>query len=86
MPEGNRRRELERHYDFIQNNFREWIVTFDEAAAAEFGRYAAEYEAGRGIQGVEAADIRDLQIAFIARSQGGRLPRGTARISRLWRL
>ncbi len=70
LPEGKRRRELARKYEFIRQDFRDWILDFDEAAASEFGRYVAELEAARGAQAVEAADIRDLQIAAIARAQG----------------
>jgi toxin FitB len=70
LPEGKRRRALERKYDFLREDFAEWILDFDEAAATEFGRYAAEYEATRGAKGLEQADIRDLQIASIARSVG----------------
>jgi predicted nucleic acid-binding protein len=70
MAEGKRRRALEKQYDFVRQDFREWILDFDEAAATEFGRYAAEYEATRGAKGLEDADIRDLQIASIARSLG----------------
>jgi toxin FitB len=70
LAEGKRKRELARKYDFLRQDFREWILDFDEQAANEFGRYVAEYEAARGLKGVEAADVRDLQIAAIARSQG----------------
>ena len=70
LPDGKRRRALERMYDFLRRDFREWILDFDEASATEFGRYAAEYEAARGTKGLEHADIRDLQIASIARSLG----------------
>jgi toxin FitB len=70
LPDGKRRRELARKYDFIRQDFREWILDFDQAAASEFGRYVAEYEAARGTEGIEQADLRDLQIAAIARSQG----------------
>jgi predicted nucleic acid-binding protein len=70
LPEGKRKRALARKYDFILQDFREWMLDFDQAAAGEFGRYAAEYEAARGAEGFAAADIRDLQIAAIARSQG----------------
>ena len=70
LPEGKRKRELARKYDFIRQDFREWILDFDQAAANEFGRYVAEYESATGAQAVEDADIRDLQIATIARSQG----------------
>jgi predicted nucleic acid-binding protein len=45
LPEGKRKRDLARKYQFIIQDFREWIVDFDQAAATEFGRYAAEFEA-----------------------------------------
>ena len=70
LAESKRQRELARKYDFIRQDFRDWILEFDEAAANEFGRYAAEYEAVRGSKGLEEADLRDLQIAAISRSQG----------------
>lgn len=70
LPEGKRKRTLARKYDFIRQDFREWILDFDQAAASEFGRYVAEYEAARGSDGLRKADVRDLQIAAIARSQG----------------
>jgi predicted nucleic acid-binding protein len=70
LPDGKRRRELARKYDFIRQDFGDWILDFDEAAAAEFGRYVAEYEAARGSRGVQDADVRDFQIAAIARGQG----------------
>jgi predicted nucleic acid-binding protein len=70
LPEGKKRRELEKKVGFIRQDFGEWILDFDEAAAAEFGRYAAEFEAARGADAVESADPRDLQIAAIARASG----------------
>lgn len=70
LPEGKRKRALARQYNFILQDFREWMLDFDQAAAAEFGRYVAEYEAARGADGLQEADLRDLQIAAIARSQG----------------
>jgi toxin FitB len=70
LPEGKRKRILEKQYRNLRDDFGEWILEFDETAATEFGRYVAEYETDRGKGGVEQADIRDLQIAAIARSQG----------------
>jgi predicted nucleic acid-binding protein len=70
LPDGKRRRELERKVTFIRENFREWILSFDEIAAVEFGRYVAEFEQTRGPAAVQAADVRDLQIAAIARANG----------------
>jgi predicted nucleic acid-binding protein len=70
LPEGKRKRDLARKYRFILQDFQEWILDFDQAAASEFGRYVAEYEAVRGADGLKVADLRDLQIASIARSLG----------------
>ena len=70
LPEGKRQRELARKYDFLRQDFGDWILDFDEPAATEFGRYATEFEAARGAKGLEQTDIRDLQLAAIARSQG----------------
>lgn len=70
LPEGKRKRVFARSYEFLMEDFAEWILDFDQNAASEFGRYAAEYEGARGLQGVENADVRDLQIAAIARSAG----------------
>jgi predicted nucleic acid-binding protein len=70
LPDGKRRRILERKIEQIRQNFSEWILDFDENAAAEFGRYVSEYERSRGASAVGAADVRDLQIAAIARAHG----------------
>ena len=70
LTEGRKKRELERKVDLIRANFGNWILDFDEMAATEFGRYAAEFEADRGSHALCAADIRDLQNAAIARAHG----------------
>ncbi len=70
LPEGKKKRDLARRYDFLRQDFGDWVVDFNECAATEFGRYVAEYEAERGLRAVEEADLRDLQIAAIARSLG----------------
>lgn len=70
LREGKKKRELSRRYEFLRQEFGDWVLDFDESAATEFGRYAAEYEADRGLRAVEQADLRDLQIAAIARSRG----------------
>ena len=41
-PSGKRRRALEQLYDFILEDYRDAIFVFDEAAAMEWGRLAAE--------------------------------------------
>ena len=70
LAESKRKRGLARKYDFLRHDFREWILDFDEHAANEFGRYVAQCEKAGGLRAVEEADVRDLQIAAIARSQG----------------
>lgn len=70
LPEGRKKRALLRRYEFLRHDFGDWVLDFDESAATEFGRYAAEFEAERGLRAVEEADLRDLQIAAIARSRG----------------
>jgi len=70
LPEGKRKRDLSRKYRFLPQDLQDWVLDFDQAAASEFGRYAAEFESARGATGLEEADIRDLQIASIARCQG----------------
>ncbi len=70
LPEGRKKRDLMRRYDFLRQKFGDWVLDFDENAATEFGRYAAEYETDRGLAALAEADLRDLQIAAIARSRG----------------
>jgi predicted nucleic acid-binding protein len=70
LPDGKRKRVLAQKYEHLRQYLRDWILEFDETAASEFGRYVAEFEMDRGELGVLHADIRDLQIAAIARSQG----------------
>lgn len=70
LAEGKRQRELRRKLDFIWEDFSERILEFDSAAASEFGRHVAEVESSRGLTGVERGDVRDFQIAAIARVHG----------------
>jgi predicted nucleic acid-binding protein len=70
LPEGKRKRDLGRKLDFVWEDFGERILDFDSAAAAEFGRYVAEVESAKGAQAVESGDVRDFQIAAIARAHG----------------
>ena len=70
LPEGKRKRELHRKLDFVWEDFGERILEFDANAAAEFGQYVAEFEAAKGLHAVESADVRDFQIAAIARAHG----------------
>jgi predicted nucleic acid-binding protein len=70
LPDGKRKRELYRRLDFVWEDFGERILDFDSSAAAEYGRYVAEVEARNGLHAVESMDVRDFQIAAIARANG----------------
>jgi hypothetical protein len=67
MADGKRKRELRRKLDFVWEDFGERILDFDSSAAAEYGRYVAEFETAKGLRAVETGDVRDFQIAAIAR-------------------
>lgn len=70
LPEGKRKQDFRRKINFLWEDFSDQILDFDAVAAGEFGRYVAEFEATRGLQAVENADVRDFQIAAIARAHG----------------
>ena len=70
LPEGKRKREFRRKLEFLWEDFGERILDFDSAAAAEFGRYVTEFESAKGLAAVENGDVRDFQIAAIARTHG----------------
>jgi toxin FitB len=70
LPEGKRRRALEREYRFLPEDYRGRILPFDQAAASEWGRDAAELEARYGAAWWKQFDLRDTQIAAIARASG----------------
>jgi hypothetical protein len=36
--EGKRKCELSRRFEFLRQEFHDWILDFDQAAASEFGR------------------------------------------------
>jgi predicted nucleic acid-binding protein len=62
-PEGRARRQLERIYRFILEDYREAIVAFDESAAVEWGRLMAEAR-------YHPLPYEDSLIGAIARSFG----------------
>ncbi len=65
-----RKAELERDYNFLLEDYAGRFFEFDGPAAAEWGRYAAELEAGLGADWWKMMDLRDTQIAAIAREYG----------------
>jgi predicted nucleic acid-binding protein len=44
LPEGKRRRALARNLDYLWQDYRDQVFSFEENAASEWGRYAAELE------------------------------------------
>ena len=70
LPEGKRKRDLARKLQFLREDFSERILEFDEVAAIEFGRYVADFEKQQGFAAIADADVRDFQIASIARCNG----------------
>lgn len=70
MPDGKKRLERERRYDFFLHDFEGRFFDFDGAAAAEWGRYAAELEKAFGENWWKQFDFQDTQITAIAREYG----------------
>ncbi|HZF00632.1 MAG TPA: PIN domain-containing protein [Methylomirabilota bacterium] len=70
LPEGKRKTTLEKQFDFLVEDYAEHFYEFDGAAAYEWGRYVAELEAEYGADWWKRFDLRDTQIAAIAREYG----------------
>jgi hypothetical protein len=70
LADGKRKRELEREFEFLIQDFQGKLYEFDGPAAFEWGRYAAELEASYGVGWWQQFDFRDTQIAAIAREYG----------------
>ncbi|HWY75652.1 MAG TPA: PIN domain-containing protein [Verrucomicrobiae bacterium] len=70
LPQGKRKAEKERAFRFFAQDYRGRFFDFDGASAAEWGRYAAELEASHGSDWWKHFDLRDTQIAAIAREYG----------------
>lgn len=70
LPAGKRKNERERDYAFLTDDYTGRFYDFDGSAAAEWGRYAAELEAACGSDWWKQFDLRDTQIAAIAREYG----------------
>jgi len=66
LPEGKRRRQLERDFAFFRQDLGSRVVAFDEAEAAEWGRYAAKLERELGRDAQRKVGIKDSQIAATA--------------------
>jgi toxin FitB len=70
MPEGKRKSAAEREFQFLCEDYAGRLLDFDWASAVEWGRYAAEIEAAQGQDWWKYCDLRDTQIAAIAREHG----------------
>jgi toxin FitB len=70
MPEGKRKAAAETEFRFLSEDYANRLLDFDGPSAAEWGRYAAELEAARGKDWWKQFDVRDTQIAAIAREYG----------------
>lgn len=70
LPEGKRKATAEREMRFLLEDHAGQFFEFDGPAAVEWGRYAAELEAAFGSDWWKQFDLRDTQIAAIAREYG----------------
>ena len=66
LPEGQRRRQLDRDFAFLRQDLGSRVVAFDEVEAAEWGRYAARLERELGRDAQRKVGIKDSQIAATA--------------------
>jgi predicted nucleic acid-binding protein len=70
LPESRRKRMMETQFQFLTEDYEGRFFDFDGPAAVEWGRYAAELEAEHGAEWWKHFDLRDTQIAAIAREYG----------------
>lgn len=70
LSEGKRKSSLETKFHFLAEDYAEFLYEFDGPAAYEWGRYAAELEVQYGSDWWRQFDLRDTQIAAIAREYG----------------
>jgi toxin FitB len=66
LPEGKRRRQLERDFAYLRQDLGNRVLAFDEAEAVEWGRYAAKLERELGRDAQRKIGIKDSQIAATA--------------------
>jgi len=70
LADGKNKSQRARDFDFLLEDYRGRLFEFDGPAAVEWGRYAAELEARYGSDWWKTYDLRDTQIAAIAREYG----------------
>lgn len=67
---GKKKADKEKAFRFLAEDYQGRFFDFDAASAVEWGRYAAELEAAHGADWWKHFDLRDTQIAAIAREYG----------------
>jgi toxin FitB len=70
LPDGKRKAAAEAEFQFLAEDYAGQFLDFDGPSAIEWGRYAAELEAAHGSDWWKQFDLRDTQIAAIAREYG----------------
>lgn len=70
LPRGKRKSAAETEFQYLLEDYSDQLLDFDGPAAVEWGRYAAELEAAYGTDWWKQFDLRDTQIAAIAREYG----------------
>lgn len=70
LSEGKKKAQLEREFEFLREDYQGRFYDFDGPAAYEYGRYTAELEGEYGSGWWKQFDLRDTQIAAIAREYG----------------
>jgi toxin FitB len=70
LPEGKKKAAKEKAFQFLAEDYQGRFFDFDAASAMEWGRYAAELESAHGSDWWKHFDLRDTQIAAIAREYG----------------
>jgi len=70
LADGKNKAQRARDFDFLLEDYQGRFYDFDGAAAVEWGRYAAELESTFGADWWKTFDVRDTQIAAIAREYG----------------
>ncbi len=70
LPHGKRKTQRQQEFAFLLEDFRGRFFDFDGFAAGEWGRYAAELETHYGTDWWKQVDLKDTQIAAIAREYG----------------
>ncbi len=70
LPQGRHKKELDREFHFLQEDYQGRFFDLDGNVATEWGRYAAELEKQYGKGWYQQFDYRDTMLAATAREYG----------------